>query len=111
MTARPELPKTYDPAEVEPRLYERWLEMRASHEEPAPARPAFTISMPPPNITGRLHLGQASTYTPMDVLTRYHRMLGENADWIPGQPHAPIATQAVIVRELAKEGLSQIGRE
>ena len=69
--------------------------------------------MPPPNITGRAHLGHGSTYTPMDVLTRYHRMLGENADWIPGQDHAAIATEAVLVRELAKEGLTRdgLGRE
>jgi valyl-tRNA synthetase len=103
----------YDPAEVEPRLYARWLDSGVFHEEPDPARPPFIISMPPPNITGRLHLGQTSTYSPMDVLTRYHRMLGENADWIPGQDHAAIATEAVIVRELAKEGLTRdgLGRE
>ena len=110
---RPELPKTYDPADVEPRLYAQWTESGVFHEEADPARPPFVISMPPPNITGRLHIGQASTYTPMDVLTRYHRMLGENADWIPGQDHAAIATEAVLVRELAKEGLSRdgLGRE
>jgi valyl-tRNA synthetase len=110
---RPELSKTYDPAEVEPRLYARSLQAGVFHEVPDPARPPFIISMPPPNITGRLHLGQASTYTPMDVLTRYHRMLGENADWIPGQDHAAIATEAVIVRELAKDGLTRdgLGRE
>lgn len=110
---RPELPKHYDPADVEPRLYERWLEAGVFHEEPDPARPPFVISMPPPNITGRAHLGHGSTYTPMDVLTRYHRMLGENADWIPGQDHAAIATEAVLVRELAKEGLTRdgLGRE
>jgi len=65
--------------------------------------------MPPPNITGAAHLGHGSTYTPMDVLTRYHRMRGENADWLPGQDHAAIATEAVLVRELAKEGLSRDG--
>ena len=112
-TARPELPKNYDPAEVEPRLYARWLEMRVFHDDPDPARPPFIISMPPPNITGRAHLGTGSTFTPQDVLTRYHRMLGENADWIPGQDHAAIATEAVLVRELAKEGLTRdgLGRE
>jgi valyl-tRNA synthetase len=111
--ARPELPKTYDPAEVEPRLYERWVAMGVFHEEPDPARPPFIISMPPPNVTGRAHLGHASTYTTMDVLTRYHRMLGENADWLPGQDHAAIATESVLVRELAKEGLTRdgLGRE
>jgi valyl-tRNA synthetase len=112
-TARPELPKTYDPAEVEPRLSARWLASGVFHEEPDPARPPFIISMPPPNVTGRAHLGHASTYTTMDVLTRYHRMLGENADWIPGQDHAAIATESVLVRELAKEGLTRngLGRE
>ena len=84
-----------------------------SRGEPDPARPAFVISMPPPNITGRLHAGHGSTYTPMDVLTRYHRMLGEDAVWLPGQDHAAIATEAVMVRELAKEGLTRegLGRE
>jgi valyl-tRNA synthetase len=112
-TARPELPKTYDPAAVEPRLYDAWIAMGVFHEEPDPARPPFVISMPPPNVTGRAHLGHGSTYTTMDVLTRYHRMLGENADWIPGQDHAAIATEAVLVRELAKEGLTRdgLGRE
>ena len=113
MTARPELPKTYDPAEVEPRLYQSWLKSGVFHEDPDPARPPFIISMPPPNITGVAHLGHGSTYTPMDLLTRYHRMLGENADWIPGQDHAAIATESVLVRELAKEGRTrdEVGRE
>jgi len=108
-----DLPKNYDPAEVEPRRYAEWLEAGVFHDEPDPARPPFIISMPPPNITGKLHLGHGSTYTPMDVLTRYHRMLGENADWIPGQDHAAIATESVVVRELAKEGLTRdgLGRE
>ncbi|MBV8601468.1 MAG: valine--tRNA ligase [Candidatus Eremiobacteraeota bacterium] len=108
-----ELAKSYDPAEVEPRLYERWERSGVFHEEPDPARPPFIISMPPPNITGRAHLGHGSTYTAMDILTRYHRMLGENADWLPGQDHAAIATEAVLVRELAREGLTRdgLGRE
>ncbi|MBD5605192.1 MAG: valine--tRNA ligase [Candidatus Eremiobacteraeota bacterium] len=108
-----DLPKTYDPATVEARLYASWLAAGVFHEEADPARPPFVISMPPPNITGRAHLGHGSTYTPMDILTRYHRMLGENADWIPGQDHAAIATEAVLVRELAKENLTrdELGRE
>ena len=107
------LPKSYEPAQVEPRIYATWIAKGVFHEEPDPARPPFIISMPPPNVTGRAHLGHASTYTPMDTLTRYHRMLGENADWIPGQDHAAIATEAVLVRELAKEGLTRegLGRE
>jgi valyl-tRNA synthetase len=108
-----DLPKTYEPAAVEARRYAAWLEAGVFHEEADPARPPFVISMPPPNITGRAHLGHGSTYTPMDILTRYHRMLGENADWLPGQDHAAIATEAVLVREIAKEGLTRdgIGRE
>ena len=106
-SAPPELPKNYDPAEVEPRRYAQWQRAGVFHEEPDPARPPFIISMPPPNITGRAHIGHGSTYTPMDVLTRYHRMLGENADWIPGQDHAAIATESVVIRELAKEGLTR----
>ncbi|MBC5811567.1 MAG: valine--tRNA ligase [Candidatus Eremiobacteraeota bacterium] len=108
-----ELSKTYDAATVEPRRYRQWIEAGVFHEEPDPARPPFVISMPPPNITGRAHLGHGSTYTSMDVLTRYHRMLGENAVWIPGQDHAAIATESVVVRALAKEGQSResLGRE
>jgi valyl-tRNA synthetase len=105
----PQLTKNYDPAAVEQRIYARWLAAGVFHEEPDPARPPFIISMPPPNITGRAHIGHGSTYTPMDILTRYHRMLGENADWLPGQDHAAIATESVVVRELAKEGLTRNG--
>lgn len=113
MNGRPDLPKHYDPAEAEPRLYERSLQAGVFHEDADPARPPFIISMPPPNITGRAHLGHGSTYTTMDVLTRYHRMLGDNADWLPGQDHAAIATETVLVRELAKEGQTRdgLGRE
>jgi valyl-tRNA synthetase len=108
-----DLDKPYDPQAIEPRLYERWERNGYFHEEPDPARPPFIICMPPPNVTGRAHLGHGSTYTPMDVLTRYHRMLGENADWLPGVDHAAIATEAVLVRELARAGESReaLGRE
>jgi valyl-tRNA synthetase len=112
-SAPPNLPETYDPAVVEPRRYALWEAAGVFHEEPDPARPPFIIAMPPPNITGRAHLGHGSTYTPQDILTRYHRMLGENADWLPGQDHAAIATEAVVVRELAREGRTResLGRE
>jgi len=108
-----ELPKHYDPQAVEPRLYTFWEQNGYFHAGPDPARPPFIICMPPPNVTARAHLGTASTFTPMDVLTRYHRMLGDNADWLPGTDHAAIATEAVLVRELAKEGLRRddLGRE
>jgi valyl-tRNA synthetase len=108
-----DLPKQYDPRTVEPRLYARWEHSGYFHEEPDPARPPFVICMPPPNVTARAHLGHASTYTPMDVLTRYHRMLGDNAVWLPGVDHAAIATEAVLVRELGRQGLRRddLGRE
>jgi valyl-tRNA synthetase len=111
--ARPELAKSYDPADVEPRFIARDLAAGVFHAEVDRSRPPFIISMPPPNITGAAHLGHGSTYTPMDVLTRYHRMRGDNANWLPGQDHAAIATEAVLVRELAKEGLTRdgLGRE
>ncbi|MBV9333596.1 MAG: valine--tRNA ligase, partial [Candidatus Eremiobacteraeota bacterium] len=108
-----DLPKNYDPKAVEPRLYERWERNGYFHEEPDPARPPFIICMPPPNVTGRAHLGHASTFTPMDALTRFHRMLGNNADWLPGVDHAAIATETVLVRELNREGVRRedLGRE
>lgn len=107
------LPKHYDPTAVERQRYEQWEASGVFHNDPDAARPPFIIAMPPPNITGRAHLGHASTYTAMDVLTRYHRMLGENADWLPGQDHAAIATEAVIVRDLAAGGQSResLGRD
>lgn len=108
-----ELAKNYDPAAVEAPRYAWWESTGVFHEEPDPARPPFIVCMPPPNVTGRAHLGHGSTYTPMDVLTRYHRMLGENADWLPGLDHAAIATESVLIKELAKQGTSreQLGRE
>lgn len=108
-----ELSKTYDPKSVEASTYARWEQSGVFHDEPDPARPPFIIAMPPPNVTGRAHLGHGSTYTPMDVLVRYHRMLGENANWLPGLDHAAIATEAVLVRELKLEGASResLGRE
>jgi len=107
------LAKQYDPKAVEPGLYERWERAGYFGEEPDPARPPFIICMPPPNVTARAHLGHGSTYTPMDILTRYRRMLGDNADWLPGTDHAAIATEAVLVRQLAAEGKSResLGRE
>lgn len=102
-----DLPKHYDPKAVEPRLYERWERSGYFHEEPDVNRPPFIIAMPPPNVTARAHIGHGSTYTPMDVLVRYHRMLGDNADWLPGTDHAAIATEAVLVRRLAAQGTSR----
>ncbi|MDQ2680105.1 MAG: valine--tRNA ligase [Candidatus Eremiobacteraeota bacterium] len=107
------LSKNYDPKTVEQRLYASWEDAGYFHEEPDPARPPFIICMPPPNVTGRAHLGHGSTYGPMDTLVRFHRMLGENADWLPGLDHAAIATEAALLKELAKAGQDRqsLGRE
>ncbi|TAM77408.1 hypothetical protein EPN44_03375, partial [bacterium] len=113
MEQKTEPARAYDPKDVEQRWYHRWEDTGVFHEEPDPAKPPFVIAMPPPNITGRAHLGHGSTYTAQDILTRFHRMLGENAVWIPGLDHAAIATQAVLDRQLAKEGKTRhdLGRE
>ncbi len=103
----------YAPEPLEKDWYGRWESAGLFHAEPDPSRPPFVIAMPPPNITGRAHMGHGSTYTPMDILTRWHRMLGDNSVWLPGQDHAAIATQNVIEKELAREGLTRhdVGRE
>ncbi|MDP9017916.1 MAG: valine--tRNA ligase, partial [Candidatus Eremiobacteraeota bacterium] len=107
------LSKAYEPQAVEQRHYAAWEQAGFFHEEPDPARPPYIICMPPPNVTARAHIGHGSTYIPMDILVRYHRMMGENADWLPGTDHAAIATETVLVRQLAAEGKSResLGRE
>ena len=102
-----EMPKTYDPQSAEQRIYDWWEAQ--GHFKPQikeRARP-FVISMPPPNVTGGLHLGHAITASLEDLMIRYHRMLGEPTLWVPGSDHAGIATQNVVEKELAKEGLTR----
>jgi len=104
-----ELPKAYEPAAVEPRWYDFWIQegvFRASVAEDD-LRPTYTISMPPPNVTGSLHMGHALFGTLQDVLIRHQRMLGKNALWQPGIDHAGIATQTVVERQLKREGLTR----
>ena len=107
------LDKTYRPGEVEPRIYEAWERSGAfaAHED-SNARP-YVIMMPPPNVTGSLHMGHALTFTLQDVLVRYHRMAGRDALWQPGTDHAGIATQMVVERQLAGEGKTRhdLGRD
>src|SRR5688572_9211655 len=117
MSASPmsELPKAYEPADVEPRWYRFWVEtgvFRASLE-PDDERPTYVISMPPPNVTGSLHMGHALMGTLEDSLIRHKRMQGYNALWQPGIDHAGIATQTVVERQLRREGQSRhdLGRE
>jgi valyl-tRNA synthetase len=103
----------FEPAAVEARWMKHWLDEHLFHAEPDPARPAYSIVIPPPNITGVLHMGHALNDTIQDVLTRYHRMLGENACWLVGTDHAGIATQNVVEKMLRAKGLTKedLGRE
>jgi valyl-tRNA synthetase len=103
----------FEPAAVEARWMKRWLGEHLFHAEPDPGRSAYSIVIPPPNITGVLHMGHALNDTVQDVLTRYHRMLGENACWLVGTDHAGIATQNVVEKMLRAKGLTKedLGRE
>ncbi|MCL2463265.1 MAG: valine--tRNA ligase, partial [Defluviitaleaceae bacterium] len=107
-----ELEKNYNPA-FENEIYERWMEKNYYHAEVDQSRKPFTIVMPPPNITGELHMGHALNNTIQDILIRFKRMQGYNALWLPGQDHASIATEAKLVSAMAQEGLTKadIGRE
>lgn len=109
----PELPTQYTPADVEGPLYERWVERGYFEADEKSDKPPYTIVIPPPNVTGSLHLGHAFEHTLIDALTRRKRMQGYETLWQPGMDHAGIATQNVVERELAKEGVSRhdLGRE
>ena len=110
---RKELAKAYDPQAVESKIYKFWLDGNFFHAEPDPSRKPYTIVIPPPNITGQLHMGHAMDNTMQDILIRWRRMQGYCTLWMPGTDHASIATEAKIVAAMAKEGLTkeQIGRE
>src|SRR5688572_33471650 len=98
------LPKTFEPKAAEPRLYDRWESSGAFAPKDDPAAEPFSIVIPPPNVTGSLHIGHALNNTLQDVLTRFERMRGKAALWLPGTDHAGIATQMVVERQLAAEG-------
>ncbi|WP_182888152.1 valine--tRNA ligase [Microbispora sp. H10885] len=108
-----ELPTQYAPAEVETRSYERWVSAGYFTADPGSGREPYTIVLPPPNVTGSLHVGHALDHSVQDALTRRARMRGMETLWLPGMDHAGIATQNVVEREIAKEGLSRhdFGRE
>ncbi|MFM9844643.1 MAG: valine--tRNA ligase [Dongiaceae bacterium] len=99
------LEKTFEPAEVEKRQYARWESSGAFAANPGSRALPYTIMMPPPNVTGSLHMGHALTFTLQDILIRYHRMRGFDTLWQPGTDHAGIATQAVVERQLAAKGI------
>ncbi len=108
-----ELAKTYDPKSIEDRLYEKWMEKKYFHAEVDKTKKPFTIVIPPPNITGQLHMGHALDNTMQDILIRFKRMQGYNALWQPGTDHASIATEVKIIETLKEEGVSKedLGRE
>jgi valyl-tRNA synthetase len=107
------LDKTYNPAEIEPRLYDGWERSGAFAADPGSNAQPFTIMIPPPNVTGSLHMGHALTFTVQDTLVRWQRMKGRDVLWQPGTDHAGIATQMVVERLLAEQGIDrrQLGRE
>jgi valyl-tRNA synthetase len=108
-----EIAKSFEPHAIEARWSQRWEQLGIAEPTLDPAKPAFCVQLPPPNVTGTLHMGHAFNQTVMDALTRYHRMRGFNTLWIPGTDHAGIATQIVVERQLQAQGISRhdLGRE
>ena len=108
-----ELAKTYNPKDIEDKLYQKWLDKKYFHAEVDRSKKPFTIVIPPPNITGQLHMGHALDNTLQDILIRFKRMQGYNALWQPGTDHASIATEVKIIEQMRKEGIEKedLGRE
>ena len=102
-----DLPKTYEPGAIEPRWAEYWVDQKLFHvETPAPGsgQPTFTLTLPPPNVTGNLHMGHMLEHTEIDIIIRWKRMSGIPTLWLPGTDHAGIATQLMVERQLAERG-------
>ena len=108
-----ELEKTYNPSEIEDRLYQKWLDKKYFHAEVDRSKKPFTIVMPPPNITGKLHMGHALDNTMQDIIIRFKRMQGYEALWVPGTDHASISTEVKVTNALKEEGIDkhELGRE
>jgi valyl-tRNA synthetase len=108
-----EFPKVYEPQLIEPHWAETWVEQQLFRADPKTLGDRFSIVIPPPNVTGYIHIGHMLEHTQIDVLTRWHRMRGERTLWLPGMDHAGISTQVVVERELAKQNLTrkELGRE
>src|SRR5262245_42820194 len=100
-----EIPKVYAPEAIEPHWARYWIERQLYRPSDDSARPRFCLMIPPPNITGSLHMGHMLEHTEIDILMRWHRMRGEDVLWLPGTDHASIATQMVVERELGREAL------
>ena len=108
-----EMQTTYNPKDFEERIYREWTENGCFRAQIDPAKVPFTVMMPPPNVTGQLHMGHAMDETMQDILVRFKRMQGYCALWLPGTDHASIATEVKIVEQMKKEGLTKqdLGRE
>ncbi|MGA9359856.1 MAG: class I tRNA ligase family protein, partial [Mycobacterium sp.] len=108
-----DLPKSWDPAATESVIYQKWLDAGYFGADASSAKPAYSIVLPPPNVTGSLHMGHALEHTMMDALTRRKRMQGYEVLWQPGMDHAGIATQSVVEKQLAVDGKTKedFGRE
>ena len=102
-----ELEKNYNPSEIEERLYQKWLDKKYFHAEVDETKQPYTIVIPPPNITGKLHMGHALDETLQDILIRFKKMQGYNALWIPGTDHASIATEVKVTNKLKEEGIEE----
>src|SRR4030043_1018177 len=108
-----DIPSKYDPKDTEEKWYRFWEDNNLFHAEVNPKKKPYSIVIPPPNVTGILHMGHALNNTIQDILIRYRRMCGEESLWMPGTDHAGIATQNVVEKAIAKEGLKRddLGRE
>src|SRR4051812_28063003 len=108
-----EFETVYEPQRFEPRWADWWVESRLYAADATSDKPMFSLCIPPPNVTGNLHMGHMLEHTMIDMVVRWNRMCGKNTLWLPGTDHAGIATQMVVERQLAKEGLTKkdLGRE
>src|SRR3990167_1106537 len=108
-----QLPKNYDPKSAEAKWLETWDKRNYFHADPKSPKPKYTIVIPPPNVTGVLHLGHALNNTMQDIMIRYKRMSGFETEWLPGIDHAGIATQVVVEKQVIKDGQTRegLGRE
>lgn len=108
-----EIAKAYEPQQIEPCWARSWVEEGLFRADPRAGGPVFSIVIPPPNVTGSLHIGHMLDHTEIDILTRWHRMRGYNTLYLPGTDHAGISTQRVVVRKLADQGIDyqNLGRE
>src|SRR2546425_6747079 len=108
MFVEAEIPKVYSPDTIEPRWALYWIERKLYRPGEDPSRPRFCLVIPPPNITGSLHIGHMLEHTEIDILMRWHRMRGEDVLWLPGTDHASIATQMIVELELGRQALPNL---